>query len=388
MEIVPFLMDLLKNHFPGLCAAIFVLNYGWMYSGMWAIAKRMVPEKAISRIFFPSLSEISTFIEPASLPKEYGGENDYEFSWKSDPIMKRYGKPSSQSWTGSGLRSPALSRKTSRAPTRANSFESLADHFSSAAQTTPWSSRPGTSDGTGTTRRGPGQLALGMTPTASVSADLNREANRAQDRPVREKIHEDGKSSPYSPSALLDALRTRLQGKTAINGQPPQSPEGNEADDESDDGGRARIPRFRRRSSFEFSKRRLTRPKSLSPTRSMVFDGEEAPLPNRYIRYRKPPAAQGGSRGLPYPRRRARDLIKMLTHLTILRFLALHRSIRGYLSMVVKRVAGPQAALSTAWIYLSFLIVTIFGGRAMIILMARALRAPLGAMQDRRKALT
>jgi hypothetical protein len=60
-------MDLLKNHFPGMVGAIFVLNYGWMYAGMWQLAKRVLPNTALERILFPTNADLLQFFDKDSL---------------------------------------------------------------------------------------------------------------------------------------------------------------------------------------------------------------------------------------------------------------------------------------------------------------------------------
>src|SRR5439155_26775821 len=54
LELIPSLVDIARHHFPGFLGSIFVLNYGWVYSGIWQIFKRVLPEESLSRIFFPS----------------------------------------------------------------------------------------------------------------------------------------------------------------------------------------------------------------------------------------------------------------------------------------------------------------------------------------------
>lgn len=86
-ELLPFFMDLLKNHFPGMVGAskafllslllllltlssgllVFVLNYGWMYAGMWQVARRVLPNTALERILFPSKAELLEFFDEEHL---------------------------------------------------------------------------------------------------------------------------------------------------------------------------------------------------------------------------------------------------------------------------------------------------------------------------------
>ncbi|KAJ7267638.1 hypothetical protein B0H12DRAFT_1200783 [Mycena haematopus] len=55
--------------FPGLLAAAFMINYSWAHAGLWAIAKRVLPQKAISRVFFPTQQELISYFSSAMLPK-------------------------------------------------------------------------------------------------------------------------------------------------------------------------------------------------------------------------------------------------------------------------------------------------------------------------------
>ena len=61
VEMLPFMIDLLKNHFPGMIGATYILNYGWAYAGMWAVAKRVLPKVALEKILFPAKHELLTF---------------------------------------------------------------------------------------------------------------------------------------------------------------------------------------------------------------------------------------------------------------------------------------------------------------------------------------
>jgi hypothetical protein len=96
-------MDLLKNHFPGMVGAstyrylsfelyhktyltfasrpVFVLNYSWLYGGMWAVAKRILPQTVLERILFPTVPELLTFFEPEHLLQGY--------SHRASTLMRR-----------------------------------------------------------------------------------------------------------------------------------------------------------------------------------------------------------------------------------------------------------------------------------------------------------
>ncbi|KAF8554237.1 hypothetical protein OG21DRAFT_1462921 [Imleria badia] len=66
------LTDIIPRY-PGMLAAVFLLNYSWMHSGAWSVAKRIIPSSIIARVFFPSRAQLVSYCSPANLPQEYGG---------------------------------------------------------------------------------------------------------------------------------------------------------------------------------------------------------------------------------------------------------------------------------------------------------------------------
>ncbi|PWN32270.1 uncharacterized protein FA14DRAFT_162443 [Meira miltonrushii] len=92
MELLPFLLDLLKNHFPGMVGAVYILHFGWVHSGMWAIAKRVLPQQALARIFFPNSKELAEHFDLKRLPVALGGEQDIEMSGETNDVMKKYAR--------------------------------------------------------------------------------------------------------------------------------------------------------------------------------------------------------------------------------------------------------------------------------------------------------
>lgn len=119
-----------------MVGAIFILNYGWMYSGMWQLAKRILPQPTLDRIMFPSQKDLLKFFHPGNLLAQHGGELQYEYSPRNNPIITRYAKsfsapepetPAENLATPVAEISPALSRKSS--------LESLRDLFFSAPTT-------------------------------------------------------------------------------------------------------------------------------------------------------------------------------------------------------------------------------------------------------------
>ncbi|KAF8198055.1 CRAL-TRIO domain-containing protein [Pholiota molesta] len=85
IELVSWTVREIIPRFPGMLAGVFMLNYSWAHSGLWTIFKRLLPETALSRIFFPSNSELLEYFTPSALPQDYGG-NLPSLAHLEDPI--------------------------------------------------------------------------------------------------------------------------------------------------------------------------------------------------------------------------------------------------------------------------------------------------------------
>lgn len=181
LELLPFLLDLLKNHFPGMVGAVFVLHYGWVHSGMWALAKRILPGQALAKIFFPSEKELcNEHFSSDRVASPFGGDWAVEIEADTNDCVKRLGRPlvsiRGGSAPGSPTGSPSQTRgPRSRAMSRNGSYESMADYFSasntrshSPRQSQPVTPRGETSSSSALAHTG----APGMQMTASVTRKL------------------------------------------------------------------------------------------------------------------------------------------------------------------------------------------------------------------------
>ncbi|SPO28749.1 uncharacterized protein UTRI_04627 [Ustilago trichophora] len=170
LELLPFLLDLLKNHVPGMVGAVYVLNYGWVHAGMWAVIKRVLPQQALAKIFFPSHQQMREHFDGKNLPKCYGGELDVSVQSASNDVLKKYGKPRRVSTAATAAMTPPHSPGIARHMSRTNSYDSIYEVFYSA-DSTPWASRAVTprhsepSTPRGDNPAGPGGLK--MTPSAA-----------------------------------------------------------------------------------------------------------------------------------------------------------------------------------------------------------------------------
>ncbi|KAI0683144.1 hypothetical protein BC835DRAFT_1396842 [Cytidiella melzeri] len=79
--------------FPGLLAAVFVLNYSWAQAGLWNLTKRLLPASALTKVFFPTIPELEAFLSPTVLPQDWSGDLPY-FSDTTN-VLQLYATPSS-----------------------------------------------------------------------------------------------------------------------------------------------------------------------------------------------------------------------------------------------------------------------------------------------------
>ncbi|KAH8107780.1 CRAL-TRIO domain-containing protein [Cristinia sonorae] len=74
VDLLGWFINEVLPRFPGMLAAVFVLNYSWAHNGLWSIAKRTLPASALCRVFFPSQSELFEYFSPRMIPQDYGGD--------------------------------------------------------------------------------------------------------------------------------------------------------------------------------------------------------------------------------------------------------------------------------------------------------------------------
>lgn len=74
LDIMTWTMREIIPRYPGMLAGVFMLNYSWTHASVWTVVKRILPESALSRVFFPSQKELLGYLSAARLPEEYGGD--------------------------------------------------------------------------------------------------------------------------------------------------------------------------------------------------------------------------------------------------------------------------------------------------------------------------
>ncbi|KAI5479742.1 major sperm protein [Pseudohyphozyma bogoriensis] len=330
IELLPFFMDLLKSHFPGMVGAIFVLNYGWSFAGMWAVAKRVLPNTALERILFPTKQELLQFFEEDHLLVEHGGTVSYTYT-PHNPILTKF--------TPTSL-PPSLA--ASPIPSRATSSDSLS--------TQTFQSAPGTPRGI-LSRRTSGlsmtSMASGAGPSHGLRTNPNvkgKEVRRVSSfRDLQERLEEtqraigsdDSEDGEYEEG---DDVEEETEGD--VTGDSDFGESGGESGRTSGVSSmsvsREASPRRKGPDGEVFSSRavRFSGRNHISPyNHSNPFYGYPAFVPDSHL----DPSGVGVPRP-HYHRRRKRDLVRTLTYLAVLRFLALHRNIKWRLSVIMDAV--------------------------------------------------
>ncbi|KAJ8596571.1 CRAL/TRIO domain-containing protein [Rhizopogon salebrosus TDB-379] len=73
LKMLTWLMKEIVLRYPGMLAAVFLLNYSWTYARAWSVAKHLLPKSAVARVFFPSREELLQYCSASALPSNYGG---------------------------------------------------------------------------------------------------------------------------------------------------------------------------------------------------------------------------------------------------------------------------------------------------------------------------
>ncbi|TNY24006.1 hypothetical protein DMC30DRAFT_388363 [Rhodotorula diobovata] len=355
MELLPFFLDLLKSHFPGMVGAIFVLNYGWAYAGMWQLAKRVLPNTALERILFPSKAELFEFFDEEHLLVEHGGQVRYEYS-PSNPILEKYGHASPSA--GTSLRATPAGSSASLA---SEVFQSAPNSRSGTPSASP---RMRTIDlamtrslkGDGTTSQQHSQRRHGSVDLSGGASSLRRVRSLAE---LQHKLEQTQREIESDDS--LDDESASDDGTETATGT---GEEGAETGDEWGDSRGAsttasgRSSRFSSRATSRAASRVQSR--EVSPLRRRVLEPLSGLDPhgglsqahtdlvmspynasNPHFGYPAYVPTSGSGldpTGIPRPRhlrRRKRDLVRTLTYLAALRFLALHRAIHHRLNVLL-----------------------------------------------------
>ncbi|CAO3641526.1 unnamed protein product [Cunninghamella echinulata] len=80
----------LLKRFPGTAGMVCLLNFGWVYMGLWQMIKMLLSQEAKNRVSFPKLKELKNFIDESNLLVEFGGNDRFEWNIDQDETFNRY----------------------------------------------------------------------------------------------------------------------------------------------------------------------------------------------------------------------------------------------------------------------------------------------------------
>ncbi|KAJ3154482.1 hypothetical protein HDU86_004611 [Geranomyces michiganensis] len=92
-EMIPLFLDLFNKHFPQTLGTVYVLNYGWLHSGIWSILKAALPADACRKLQFCSKAELLSKITPENLQDIHGGTDTAAFNYATSPVYSRFAHP-------------------------------------------------------------------------------------------------------------------------------------------------------------------------------------------------------------------------------------------------------------------------------------------------------
>ncbi|WWC85533.1 uncharacterized protein L201_000397 [Kwoniella dendrophila CBS 6074] len=165
VELLPTLLSVGHNHFPGMIESVYVVNTGWTHRSMWNVVKRILPRSALEKVAFlddkPSLEAV---FDLDKLPQEYGGNNSYTFSPAHNTIYSYYSHHSSTDH-------PFLASRNS-------SYSSIADIYYTVPNTPARSRRNSSAANLGEWKFG---SALRMTKSREAGTPLGTDHNESED---------------------------------------------------------------------------------------------------------------------------------------------------------------------------------------------------------------
>ncbi|KAF9349125.1 hypothetical protein BGX34_002019 [Mortierella sp. NVP85] len=111
-QLITYTMDLLKNRYPSCIAQVYVLNYSWVFGGIWQMLKRALPESARARVSFPSnVEELYEHFDREELSTDFGGLDAYQYDSETCETFHYFGYPTLS--LQSGTPTSSLSRVNS-----------------------------------------------------------------------------------------------------------------------------------------------------------------------------------------------------------------------------------------------------------------------------------
>ncbi|KAG0026975.1 hypothetical protein BGZ81_005967 [Podila clonocystis] len=217
-QLITYTIELLKHRYPSCIAQVYVLNYSWVFGGIWQMLKRALPESARARVSFPSsVDELQEYFDREELATEFGGLDTYQYDSDTCEAFHYFGYSSLSLQPGT----PALSRVNSCDSIYFDAIQTpmhspgLRPHeglsFLSMTPMMPLAPPSGSNGGSGLSLR-PGQLRTRSNSIPFIDLNTNTSNNTAPKQvttthskatPMRAPLLKHSKSSAHIPSFMI-----------------------------------------------------------------------------------------------------------------------------------------------------------------------------------------
>lgn len=391
LEMLPFFVDLLKNHYPGMSGAVYVLRYSWLHAGLWRMVRPVLPPKLLARLFFVDVQELLAHFDHA-IPQTLGGPLHVDITTDSSDVFHYFTRAAA--WRRESTSTSEHSHDLSLPRPRHHDYGSMYDVMSKAgspyAFLTPRTSVPATPRSRG--MKGQPMLQLHDLPTSPdayrprsfedrrsstsqtfstlwerwsqwlwrTSAPPHHPDIDPQAWPAEPRIVKSPTRSEQNPLPVSDATSAAVTAAAtpSITTQP-LLPKINEDGAPSKDP--AATAGVYKPTYVSDKNTAVMRYLSWRAHKYAEMDGHVSPynIENPFFGY---PAAYvdgdneasssarptGFSRDL-HVRRRKRDLVRTLSYLFVLRLIHLYRTLRRHARTVVWGMLGPRQAWASLW---------------------------------------
>ncbi|PKI84629.1 hypothetical protein MVES1_001667 [Malassezia vespertilionis] len=355
LDMLPFLRDLLKNHYPGTFGTIYVQNYSWIQAGVWRMLKPLLPPKLLARLVFIEPKELLQCFEHG-LPRALGGTLQVPIAPDSSDVLNYYAR--SIAWRGDQVRDepkpPSLS-------IRAIDYESIYDVMSRAGSPytahamTPMQSMPGTPRSRAISPMLAPRTGLDTVPTMTLDVHGQSSAlvqwfstwmGRAQ-APEGQQAQ----TPLQTPRLEIPQPSFSPQAPRSTDGLAPPTPEAADGSQPTDDNPVTRYLSWRAHKYAQMdghvSPYNIENPYFGYPAAYVDEEEPEVEASTTTSVVNTDSARQSGLSRQLRVRRRKRDLLRTLTYLFMLRLLHIYRQIKRGAFVLLWTVFGIPTRLSS-----------------------------------------
>lgn len=367
LDMLPFFTDLLKNHYPSICGAVYILRYSWFHAGLWRMLRPILPPKLLERLFFVDRPELLAHFEH-HIPRSLGGPLTVPIAPDTSDVFNYFVRaaawsypPTNTTTTTSGSTPKASDPSPPALRIRQHDFDTIYDVMScmgspyTSARTprTPHTSVPTTPHLHAQTGS---PIQLHDLPTSPKAYRWKRASSDARPmvswllswfRPVQRAGDNEAPAEPIKTRQGRDLDAVPTPTPPAAAKAPPTTYGSAESNTVT------RYLSWRAHKYAEMdghvSPYNIENPYFGYPASYVTNDPASVDLTASDPAAAAVVASSGGARPAGFSReihvkRRKRDLVRTLSYLFVLRLIRLYHTIRRGIIVVVWNVLGPHRA--------------------------------------------